>query len=150
MLRYIIGIVGALGIVGTIALVVLAPLLAREILGIVLDTLTRIWKTRTGCALLTAAACLTFGLYYFDHQGASRVKAQWDAANAEAAAKVVKADADAAAKARVIEDRDIAAEQTADATAAEARNAYITELEKRAANVCVYSPDDIKRLLRSR
>ncbi len=149
---WIFGIVGTLGIAGTVALALLAPTLAASLWKAAADaviyTFERLSQTRGGVAAMTAAGCLLFGYFYFDHVGYSRCHDAWRTANAEAAEKVVKADAAAAAKAKTIEDKATAAEQAADAKNAEGRNAYIADLEKRAASVCTDSDADIKRLLR--
>ena len=100
-------------------------------------------------ALLTATACLTFGYFYFDAQGASRVKSEWDAANATAASQANAADASAAASAAKKDRENIARELSEEQANREARDAYIADLEKRAAAVCVDTDADIRRLLQN-
>lgn len=145
-LGWILGIVGTLGIAGTIALAIVAPVLARSILDIILDIIGRLWSTRFGVGLLTGAGCLLFGYFYFDSVGEARCQAKWNAANAAAAAKVIRADTAAADKARAADEKDTATETSIDLANEKARHAYIAELEKRAASVCTDSNADVKRL----
>lgn len=150
VLGWVFAIISVIGVAGFIALAVFAPLLARELLGVVLDVLHRLLKTRAGVCALTAAACLGFGFYYFDYQGAQRVRQQWWEANAAAAEQAAKRDAAIASNARAKDDKATAAESETEKANAEARNAYIADLEKRAASVCVDTDADIRRLPRSR
>lgn len=147
---WVLAAISTVGVAGFIALCFLAPAVASSIVKIVSEILERLLKTRAGVAVLTAAACLTFGYFFFDYQGAHRVRLEWREANAAAAALVAERDATIASNAKEKADKHAATEVEADKATAEARNAYIADLEKRAASVCVDSDADIKRLPRSR
>lgn len=103
-------------------------------------------------AIMCAAGwLLVFGAWTVgDHGGASRVTRQWAAANAVAAERAREADALVAANAENAEARDVVVEADADKENAEARNAYIAELEKRLAGsksgVCRLDDSDVGRL----
>jgi hypothetical protein len=87
VLTFVLAAIGTLGIGGFIALAVFAPPIAAQVARIAFDLFDRLISTRWGVALLTAIACLTFGNFYFDHRGAARVRAQWDAAEQRQIAK---------------------------------------------------------------
>lgn len=146
MIGWIFGIVGALGITGAIALFLMAPLVFREVVAVILETVKSIWKTRTGCALMSAGAALLFGWFFFDAQGYGRCQDEWDAAKAEAIQKAARADSAAERKARIAEERALKAEELAETATEKARDAYLAELQKRTDNVCADTDADIKRL----
>lgn len=150
MLTWILGIAAAVGVTGLIVLALVAPAVASVIAQAVLSIIQWLLKTRFGVGLLTAAACLTFGYFYFDYVGAHRVRLQWREANATATAKANAADAAAAAKAAAADHRNAIAERDTDKKASEDRDAYIADLETRAASVCIDTDADIRRLFNKR
>lgn len=145
-LSWIFGIIGTLGVGGLIAFAVLAPAAAALAWQTVLEILRGLLATRFGCVFLALLVCAPLCLTIGDNIGDGRVQDKWDAANVAAAAKVVKADANIAADAAVIDKRDTASELSNDKANTEARNAYVAELEKRAAGVCTVDDADLRRL----
>lgn len=145
-LGWIVSIVGVTGALGFLALMFAAPLVASKIVQAALTILEAILSTRIGCAALAGAACLLVGLLWGDHNGASRVRTEW--ADARAAAKIAadKKDADTAKKAAQTDQANTAAEVATDQSDKEARDAYVKELEKRAAAVCLDTDADVERL----
>lgn len=102
-------------------------------------------------AILCAAGwLLVFGAYTFGDQIAdARVTKAWAAADAIAAEKARARDAEIANQAETAEASDTVAEAEADKENAEARNAYIAELEKRlagSAGHCRLDDADVGRL----
>lgn len=145
-LGWIVSIIGVVGTVGFIALVVVAPVLAGQLVKATLALLEAILSTRLGVGLLVGATCLLVGLLWGDHTGSTRVETQWAEARDEAGRHQARLDAHIAEKAAKTDETNTATEAAADKADKESRDAH--KLDPR--GECVPSDRDLEWLLRPR